>query len=345
MLRPASVQPEEPRPGAAAAPAPAEPPFEKLVEFNARELFGVVPEFKDGRVVLRFPGKGSFAQAFRSNTSGLKGFIANLDDIKDPNLKGSLFGGVEGSFSVAAIDSGEAVSKFELSEEVKVSFRAKCAAVPPGATFVIRLNQADSRNFIQTSFLQDVVVMDAGKQKRKATSDPTFAASPTKWFIQKNVDNNVTPIELVYHEKKLDVGVTVYPGEKNKGERKSTVVFEGIESPSGGRIVLRFAKMSLGISDLVIEGKYSKPWAEAEIARLRKEKKLRLQAEDPAEVAAREEEAKKGKKRPTKPGPRKTKDDEAGANAKKDEGSARAPRPKKQPPNVDQPDPEADADL
>ncbi len=312
---------------------PADLPLEKLVELNAKELFGGEAKFKDGRVTLTFPGRGTFARGFRSGSTGGRGFISGLDDLKDPNMRGNLAGGLEAPFSFAGIEGGEALSKFELSDDFTISFRMRLPLVPPGASFLFRMHQEDAKSYLQTSFFQEIAVLDGGKPRKKTATDAVFSSPPAKWFIQKVAEPQATPVEIVFKDKKLSVFVSVF-SEKAKSEKKEVVSLDGIEKPTSGKIFIKFSKLSFGIADFAIDGKYSRAWAEAEIARLRKEKKLRLRAEDP-------EPSEKKIAKPDVKGKRAPND----KKADDDKNPKRQPREKRKPPDVGQPDPEAEVDL
>jgi hypothetical protein len=181
-----------------------------------------------------------------------------------------------------------------------------------------------------TNFFQDLTVSHGGRPKRKATTVQDFQAPPAKWFYQKAAPQNATPVEIVFKDKKLSVSVTTY-GKDDKDSKKTEVVSqENIDKPSSGKIYFKFSKMSFGVADLVIDGKYSKSWAEEEIARLRKDGKLRMKPPEPEEVAKKDD---KGRPR------------SQGAEKSVPEAEKKARPAKKAPPNVDQPDPEAQVDL
>lgn len=290
-----------------------EPSFERLVQLNSRDILGTEVELKEGRMILRFPGKGTFGAAFRAPGGGGRGFISDVAGIKDTLMRKMLTEGVEAGFSAAGLDTGDALSKFELGEDFKISFKLKPPRVPDGATFLLRVNQEDGKNFLQTSFFQDITVMENGRPRRKTASDKRFQAPASRWFLQKH--SPTVPVEVVFKEKKLSIFVTIYP-EKDKPERVETVSQDGIEKPLRGKMSIKFSKLSFAMVDLVIDSKVPRTWLEGEIARLRKDGKLKLKE---AEVAS-----KPGEKAP----------------------QARKPaKPAKGGVNVEDPDPEAEDDL
>lgn len=316
----------------------AEPPLEKLVELNARELFGVEPELKDGKVILRLTSNGAFGRAFKATGSAGRGVVSSLEELKDPTLKGNVAAGIEGDFSFAGIDSGEALSRFELAGDLRITFRLRSNVIQPGASLLLRILQEDARNHVQTSFFQDIVVTENGKPRRKLTADARFTPHPSKWLLQKLAEPQATAVELLFQGKKLSVFVTLVP-EKGKTERIEVVSQDGIEKPAAGRIFLKFSKLTFGLASLVIEGKYNKPWVETELARLRKEKKLRLRPGDP-------QPSLDNKQNPGKADQKAAKRGGAEAGKKGDVPPAKKPRRgKPDPTDLNKPDPDAEVEL
>lgn len=310
-----------------------EPPFEKLVELNAKELFGAEAALKEGRVTLRFGAKGSFARAFRtSGGGGGRGFVSNADDLKEATMRENVVGGLGSAFNFAGLEGGEALSRFELADDFKISFRMRAPVIAPNASFLLRVNQEDARSHIQTSFFQDITVLEAGKPRRKASTDERFTGPPARWFHQKHADPPATQIEVVFKDKKLSISLTLYKEAKKPGEVVSVVSQDAIERPARGKVFIKFTKLNFGVADFVIEGKYSKEWAEAELARLRKEKRIRLRPEDPEPSDKKSEKKAKGAKG-------KVSDKQQEPSAKKSK------RPKREPPDLSKPDPDAEVDL
>lgn len=337
LAAPPAASPEE----ASGAPAekkageipPADgPSLERLVELNAAELFGGEATFKEGRVELRFPGKGLFQRGFNAPSAGGKGFISDLGILKDAGLRKAIVEGHEGAISFAAVDSGDALSRFEMAQDFKISFKVKLAQlpIPAAGTISVRVNQ-DSSSFIQTTFFQDILAVDHGKKKRKMTSLKQFAGPPATWFPQKY--SPLIPVEIVFKNGKVTVSMTTYP-EKDEPEKHAKVVelvsMDGIQGPTSGRISLHFNKLSFGVMDFVVEGKYHRAWAEAEIAKLTKAGKLKVKPPEvkPPEVAAQNQK-------------------QGGAQARGATAAA-AKKPqkiKKGGTDIDKPDPGADDDL
>ncbi len=315
------------------SPSEAEPPLERLVELNATELFGGEASFQGDRVTLRFPGSGSFARGFRAGGSGGGGFITALDDLKDPTIRENVAGGFNAAFSFAGIEGGQALSKFELAGDFTISFRMRVPQVSSASSMILRMHQEDAKSYLQTSFFREVSVLEGGKSRKKEAADAAFSGTPAKWFVQKHAEPPGTPVEIVFKQRRLSVSLTVFP-EPKKSEKKEIVSLDDLESPTSGKIALKFSKVSFGIADFVIEGKYSRPWVEEELGRLRKEKKLRLRTEDPQPSEKKESKLDvKGKRAPPN------------AKAEDDKKPRLKPREKRQPPDVARPDPEAEVDL
>ncbi|MBI4604406.1 MAG: hypothetical protein HY721_20795 [Planctomycetes bacterium] len=322
----------------------AEPPFERLLELNSRELFGGETTVKGDRVTVRYPGKGLFGQGFRSGGGKGRGFVSDLEEIKDPDMKKRVSQEMEPAFSFAGIDGGEALSRFEIADDFKVSFRIRAPLVPPGASLVLRVNEQDPRTFIQTSLFQSLTVSPGGKPKTKAASDKRFHGPPSAWLVPRNAP--ALPVEVVFKDRKLSVFVSLF-AEKDKPERIEVLSEEGIEKPTSGRLRIKFSKLTFGVADFVVDGKLHRAWAEAELAKLRKEGKLKLK---PEEVVARKDEKRdrhdKGHDKGREGGREKGREKGAGPRPKAPPEDAKKPaKPKRGPVNVNDPDPEADVEL
>jgi hypothetical protein len=303
-------------PGTAPRAAEEEPALDRLLEINSAEVFGDggIKVSTDLGVKIEFKGDGRFNKLFQSRSGGGRGFISKLEEAKAQAIGQKLLDKAEDVFSLIAIEGGTATSRFELADDFTIKFLTK---IPSGAgTFMVLVNQQDGRNYISTSFFQDILVLDGGRKRRKPTSHKHFQSEPMSWF-DKGSEKGV-PVEIAYKEKKLSIFLETKLDKKaEKAERVEVVSQEGIEKPSSGKVVLSFNKLSLLIGNLSIEGKLSRPWAEAAVAKLRKDGKLKLKREE---------------KKP---------DAGAGRLAAGD-GKAAA---KKKKASVDEPDPEAEEDL
>lgn len=260
----------------------AEASIERLLQLNAAVIFGGECSIQDGRVTVRFPGKGSFGRGFTARGSRGAGFYTEDTDVKDGALRKVLIEGAKGQFACLGRDAGQAVSGFELADDWRVSFRLRIAALPPNAVFTVTGNQQDARNYIQVVFFREIVAVDGGKKKRALTTDKTYAAPPANWYDRKSPG---VPFEISFKEGKLSVAMTIEAAkEGDKGERIELVSMEGIESATYGKLSFEFRNLSFLMSDLVVEGKVRPAWAQGEIARLKKAGGLKVkEADKPAE--------------------------------------------------------------
>jgi hypothetical protein len=311
--------------------ASKEPPLRRLMELNARELFGGDAQVKGDRVTIRFPGKGSFARGFRVGKGRGKGFVSDINDLRDGSVKTQLTGGIGTAFSCAGLDGDSAMSVFEMADDFSIRFQLKIPFLAPQAQFTVRINDRDSRNYIQTNFLQDIAAMEDGKKRQARTNNQVYAGSPGKWWEARS--KGTIPVQITFKDGKVtvscgagDLGHGQKGGGKGRGRGKEKakdgpevvelVSLEGFEKATGGKIRFGFQNLSLCMANLAIDGKYDRAWAESQIAKLRKEGKLKVS--EPV-VAGQE----------------------PGATGKKSRTSAK----KKGKVNVDEPDPEGDDDL
>ena len=293
------------------------PSFARLLELNKDELFGGEATIGGDHVTVKCSGKGAFNRAFLA-----KGFAADPAEIKGGKNREAYLDKKPGELSCVGTDGGSAISKFELADEFNISFKLKIPTLLPQGTITLRMNQQDSKNFIQSSFFTDLAVVENGKPKKtKLTSSQHFQGLPSKWFDRK--DEKGLNVEVAFKEKKLRISLShrSKDKEKPKDEMLEVVSLEGVESPSSGKLGIFFNKVSFGVYDLSIDGKINRSWAEKEIQRLKDEGKLRTKEEETIVK----------------------KDEKGGAAGSK--AQVKGPRVKKGPVNVDEPDPEAEVDL
>ncbi|MBI4604586.1 MAG: hypothetical protein HY721_21700 [Planctomycetes bacterium] len=269
--------------------------LEQLVELNAADLFGGKLTLERGRFKLELPGDGSFARGFDTGGAaggGRSGFASDQRQIKDETARKALLEGAAGAFSVAGLGGGSAVSVFELEGDWKVAFKLRMTGLQAGSRFTLRFNlDPKGKEYIQSSFFQDLQLKGKGKTKSASSQDPRFGRRPDQWFDQRSVG---VPVEIRFTDGTLSIRVGVRerdgPGEKGRGrgprggkkkardrERHQlveAVKLEGIEAPAGGRLAIAFEKCSFLMSDLRIEGKLPRKWLAAEVDRLRRAGKL-----------------------------------------------------------------------
>jgi hypothetical protein len=296
--------------------AEGEPSLDRLIELNSAEILGA-PDLKVGTdlgVKLEFKGGGRFDRLFQTRGAAGKGFISKLEEAKANTLGQKLVEHAEDVFSLIVLEGGTAASKFELADDFTIKFHAKIHVLVPAGALTVFVNQQDGRNYVSTSFFQDILVMDGGRKRRKLSSHRHFMPEPVKWF-DKTSEKGV-PVEIVYKKNKFSVFLTMKLEKKGEAERVEVVSQEGIEKPSSGKVVFSFNKLSLLIGNLSIEGKLSRSWAEAQIAKLRKDGKLKLKPDEKPDAGA---------------GKLAAGEDKAAGKTKKE--------------SVDGPDPEAEEDL
>jgi len=302
--------------------AEGEPSLDQLIEINAEALIGAETSVKtDLGVVFDFKErKGLFNKVFQIRGSP-KAFLSKLEDAKATLPGQKLLDKAEDVFSVVCIDSGTALSNFELEGDWRIKFKAKIPSLVPAASLSFQMN-LDGKSFLQTNFFHDLIVSDGGKKKQKLTPHKELQGDPLQWFdktSEKGVD-----IEIEMKGKKLSIFMSP-PKENSKDQRREgrkgrwkgkekekekekegdgpgrleVISQEEIEKPAAGRIALSFQKLSFLLGDFKIEGKLSRSWADEGIAKLRKEGKLKLKREEkpaPAAVAAGDSKGKKGEK-------------------------------------------------
>jgi len=255
--------------------AEKEPGLDQLLASNSSALFGGKASFKDGRVTLRYSEKGLFDRDFRAKTGkGGKGLFSDPEDIKNASVKAALTNEASG-FSFVGLGGGRAISNFALSGDLKLSFKLKVPNVLPTAKLIVRWNQKASKSYIQTSFFQKIVAVQKGRKRRAATTDSRFTGPPITWFDRKSKG---VPVEVTFKDQRAAVFIS--RGEGENAEKVEVVSLAGIESPSSGKISFHFANISFLITDLAIEGKYDRSWAEAAIEELRREGKLKTPTAD-----------------------------------------------------------------
>ena len=251
------------------------PGLDLLLESNSSALFGGKASFENGRVTLRYPEKGLFNQDFRVKTSnGMKGVFSDPEDIKNTLVKADLTKEVSG-FSFAGLGAGRAVSNFALSGDLKLSFKLRAPDLLPTAKLIVRWHQKASRSYIQPTFFQKTVAAHKGRKSRATTKDSRFTGPPITWFDRKSKG---VPVEILFKDHTAVVSIS--QGEGEKPEKVEVVSLGEIESPSSGKLSFHFANISYLVTDLAIEGKYDRPWAEAAIEGLRKKGKLKMPMPD-----------------------------------------------------------------
>ena len=294
------------------------PPLDELVTLNGEALFGQTVTAKDGRVHLKFPPKGVFGKGFSVKAARSRGFLSDPADFKLVTVK-DLVHEIQAKAAFAAVATGAALSRFELGDDFKITFRLRAPTLGRSAQMTMRLNQQGRKAYIQTNFFQDLLAV--GDRKKKRARATAVSGHPSTWFNRK--DKHGVPVEIVFKDKKFSVSMDVQPTGKDKPEKVELVALEGIEKPASGRIYWTFKNMSFAVTDLSIEGKYGREWAQGEIEKLKKRDEL---------VVA--------KPAPAKPNPDAGAGKEAAPAGKKPSDAAKPGGV-----DLDKPDPEAEEDL
>jgi hypothetical protein len=299
-----------------AGAAEGEPPLDRLIQLNAEELLGApVEKVENGRVTLDIRGL-AFNRAFEHRSTPGRGFLANIEDVKKNGSLRPLLHEAEDGFVAVGVGNGTAVSKFQFSDDFKVSFHLKTGGLSADSVFSVRVNQEDAKSFIQTDFFRSLLILDKGKKRLKMTTRSQFQPDPPSWFPREKK----IPVEISYQGKnQIAVAISMDPktargndekrgggrgGRRGKEEAKpgdleriEMVSQDGVESPAAGKVVFAFSRVSFLLGNLRIEGKLDPAWVEAAIEKLRKENKLKIKEDPkPADVAAKDEKAKDTKK-------------------------------------------------
>ena len=299
-----------------AAGSPVEPSFDKLVELNSTAIFGGDLKRHKDRFTLTFPGEGHFERGFDCKGSRRGQIISNLKQVKNVAARKVLIDGhKKGKPSLVALNGGSAISRFELADDYEIRFRMRAPNLDARSQLVWYLNRRGTREMVRSSFFRDIV---AGKKNRTRTRNARFAASPGKWF-DRGAEGMLVVMTCKAGKVSVEIGVTKME-KKKQVEKLEEVVSATVGGPSGGKIGFSFDRVSFMLSDFRVKGKFPRKGVEAEIARLKKAKKLRTQ--DKAQAAQ------KGK---------------PGKNAAPP-GKVRR-RSRRDPPDLDKPDPEAGEDL
>lgn len=298
--------------------------FDKLVELNADAIFGGKLTRKKDRFTLDFPAEGQFERGFECKGRGRGQIISNLKDLKRQDIKKTLVDGHKGGKpSFVAVGAASAISNFELADEFKISFRMRAPSVDKRAKLIWFINRGGRRDIIQSSFFTS---LSAGSKAKARTKNKIFAGLPARWFDRRAEGMHV---EIIFKDKKATIRVGHYGGKDGK-QKIEDVVSVDVEKPTSGKLGFQFDKLSFLMMNFRIEGKFPKEWVEKEIERLRKAKKLRTA--EAVDVAKKD--GKKGGKK--------------GGDAKGGKGGDQAlvkRRKKREKPDLDKSDPEADEDL
>ncbi len=250
------------------------PPLEKLIELNAAELFGGNVEVKEGRLIIRYPGAGLFAQGFAVRSKGTGQIVSDQGAIKGVTMRNQLIKGAEKQFSFAGLKSGSAESRFQLGDDFKITFGLKIPNLAKNASLNFFFSRKGSREFIQSRFLADLYAVNKGKKRRARPTDRRYLGPAAAWF------DTAAEAGVKYEIRLKDRNLTI---AKFAGKEKETVVsLEDLPGDLGGRIGFSFDRVTFMVRDFVVETSIPREWAETAIADLRRGGKLKLAKESPA---------------------------------------------------------------
>ena len=284
----------------------------RLAELNSEALFGGKVKVKGDRFTLTFPGEGLFEKGFDCRARRRAGVVSDPAAIKDEAVKKVLLHGADGKFSFVGLSSGTAISRFPLTDDYKISFKLRIPTLMRGSKLVWYLNR-EKKDYLEVNFFRQAALVKKGRPRsRRLSPDPRFRQGPDKWFDRKSKG---VPVEMSY--KGGTLAVRMHAG-KGKDGMTEVVTLENVKELSEGKLALSFEKVSFLVTDFTIEGQLPRKWLEAAIESLKSAG--RLKENDPA-----------GAKGDKKSEQGETKDSKKG---KKKEG-----------PDIDRPDPEADEDL
>ena len=239
---------------------------EQLAGLNGVALFGVPVKITKGRFTLIYPGAGEFDGGFISRGRGRGKVIGNISDLKSAAFRKNLLTGhSKGRATLVGLLSGSTLSRFELVDDYKISFRLRIPHLDGRGRFSFLLNH-QGNSFVQTNFFQDIVIPSRKIQVR--SKNKKFAAPAYRWF-DKGPEG--MPVVITCKGGKLSISVGVLKGKK---EQMVEVVSTEVKDPPPGKIGFLFSGVSFMISSLRIDGKFPRAWAEKEMEVLRKAGKL-----------------------------------------------------------------------
>jgi hypothetical protein len=271
----------------------AEPSFEELLRLNSTALFGGETKIENDRITIAYKKGGQFDRGFQG--AG----IVNPDSLKEANK--NILGDTK-EVAVVGRGDGEWTSRFDLSGDIALKFKIRMPGIQKGSQFILRINQSQ-KSQIQTSFFQDVALVQGGKPKKRTSAPKEFQSPPEKWLDRKALMD----VNMNLHEGKLLLKVSEDPEkakerekerEKNREKSKEKgkdkpkdaakdspknleITLDEASEASGGKVSFSFRKLSFVVSDMTLSGKYDRAWCEEQLKQLDKDKKLVRKAEKP----------------------------------------------------------------
>jgi hypothetical protein len=247
-------------------------PLERLVELNARELFGGKTRVRGDEIEVTFSADGEMKAGFEgpgiidSKSPEMKG--ANRRFIRLKAKKGDEPEQLIPGLCAVGIENGAWVSRFPVAGNpwVQMSFRVP-NLIGTQSSLKVRVNWNKGTG-LETSFFQTVsTLLDNKPRATRTTTLKEYQGPPLDWFPRKG------------QGVKVEFGIR---------DGKAQVRMDGKEVVSmpkvvdrGGKVAVTYTKLLFTLQDLKVTGKLDRAWCEKRIAELKASNKLKT-APDPA---------------------------------------------------------------
>jgi hypothetical protein len=244
------------------------PPFEKLLEFNSRELFGGILTLKgdnfevlfnaDGHVKAGFEGKG----IIDSKSEEMRGSNRRFMHYGDQKAGEKLLPGLAG----VGLGEGQWVSRFPVAGNawVQMGFRIP-NLMNYQSSFKLYVNWNKGSGY-ETSFFQSISYVSGGKAKTtQMTALPEYKKQPHDWFIRRADPN------------KIEFGIRGGRCLVNMDGKEIVTVPKVVDK--GGNVAIIFKKIAFTVDNLKISGKLDRDWCNKRIEELKNQGKLKLREE------------------------------------------------------------------
>ena len=153
---------------------------EQLAQLNGVALFGVPLKLNKGRFTVIYPGAGEFDKGFVSRSFGRGRMFSKIADVKNISHRKLLIDGhSKGKATLVGFLAGSALSRFDLVDDYKISFRMRIPKLDARGRFAFLLNHQGG-SFVQTNFFQDIII--AATKTKVRTKDKRFASPAYRWF-------------------------------------------------------------------------------------------------------------------------------------------------------------------
>jgi hypothetical protein len=247
--------------------ASGRPPFEKLLEWNGKQIFGgKVTVRGEDRFEVLFDAVGQMQGGFEgpgildAESAGIQGankkFIIKEKDVIHPGLACAGISQPNGVWSIWT-------SRFPVARDVQVQFDFRLPGlVNSQSAFWARVN-VDGKNYLETSFFQTAEKHAYGKTLAKRdTPLKDYASHPMKWFPRAKPTG--LPIEFGVEGDRFKVLIS----------KKEVVGLDKVGDVAKGKISFGFRKIVFTMQNLKVSGKLDRAWCEEQLAQLEKAGKL-----------------------------------------------------------------------